>query len=80
MQARYRPKRLVDSLGRRSYTTSMAFGPTVGKNIALAYLPYAHCQKGTELLIDYFGEHYPVVVESVGYQPLYDPDNLKPRS
>ena len=73
-------KTLSDSLGRRSYTTSMAYGPTIGKNIALAYLPNTYCKKGTELLIEYFGEQYPVVVESVGYQPLYDPDNLKPRS
>jgi glycine cleavage system aminomethyltransferase T len=31
---------LVDELGRRSYTTSIAYGPTIGKNIALAYLPW----------------------------------------
>ncbi|MGO7508236.1 hypothetical protein ACC686_36100, partial [Rhizobium johnstonii] len=34
---------LVDELGRRSYTTSVAYCPTVGKNIALAYLPWSHC-------------------------------------
>ncbi|MFX8883433.1 glycine cleavage T C-terminal barrel domain-containing protein, partial [Acinetobacter baumannii] len=33
---------LVDTLGRRSYTTSIAYGPSVGKNIALAYLPWSH--------------------------------------
>ncbi len=27
---------LVDDLGRRSYTTSIAYGPSIGKNIALA--------------------------------------------
>jgi len=71
---------LIDAQGRRSYTTSMAFGPSVGKNIALGYLPYDYCKEGTELLIEYFGEQYPVVVESVGYKPLYDPENSKPRS
>ena len=30
---------LIDELGRRSYTTSIAYGPTLGKNIALGYLP-----------------------------------------
>ena len=35
---------LIDALGRRSYTTSIALGPTIGKNIALAYLPHAYCQ------------------------------------
>ena len=34
---------LVDELGRRSFTTSIAYGPTIGKNIALAYLPWAYC-------------------------------------
>jgi len=71
---------LVDDKGRRSYTTSFAYGPTVGKNIALGYLPNAYCKEGTELQIEYFGETYPVIVESVGYKPLYDPENLKPKS
>ncbi|MBX2880519.1 MAG: FAD-dependent oxidoreductase [Granulosicoccus sp.] len=71
---------LVDSLGRRSYTTSIVYGPSIGKNIALAYLPHAWCREGQQLLIEYFGEHYPVQVEAVGYKPLYDPENLKPRS
>ncbi|GAF88530.1 unnamed protein product, partial [marine sediment metagenome] len=71
---------LVDALGRLSYTTSIAFGPTIGKNIALGYLPWDYCQEGREFLVDYFGEHYPVRVAGVGYKPLYDPENLKPRS
>ncbi len=71
---------LVDANGRRSYTTSIAFGPTLGKNIALGYLPNEYAQEGRELLIEYFDEQYPVKVEAVGYKPLYDPQNLKPRS
>jgi len=71
---------LIDSLGRRSYTTSIAFGPTLGKNIALGYLPHAYCELGRELDIEYFGEKYPVRVEAVGYTPLYDPTNSKPKS
>ena len=71
---------LVDELGRRSYTTSIAFGPTIGKNIALAYLPWSYCQEGRKLAVEYFGERYPVEVASVGYKPLYDPENIKPRS
>ena len=71
---------LIDSEGRRSYTTSIVFGPSIGKNIALGYLPYDYCKEGQELLIEYFGEQYSVVVESVGYKPLYDPANEKPRS
>jgi len=71
---------LVDKKGRRSYTTSIAYGPSLGKNIALAYLPIEYCKTQTQLLIDYFGEEYPVEVAAVGYQPLYDPENIKPRS
>lgn len=71
---------LIDSEGRRSYTTSIAYGPTIGKNIALGYLPYEYCQVGRELMINYFDEDYPVVVEAVGYGALYDPENIKPKS
>lgn len=71
---------LVDELGRRSYTTSVAYGPTIGRNIALAYLPWSYCRQGSRLAVEYFGETYPVEVTAVGYKPLYDPENLKPRS
>ncbi|MEO0542507.1 MAG: FAD-dependent oxidoreductase [Pseudomonadota bacterium] len=71
---------LVDELGRRSFTTSIAYGPTVGKNIALAYLPHDKARKGNGLMIEYFGERFPVEVAGIGYEPLYDPENIKPRS
>ena len=71
---------LIDSLGRRSYTTSVAYGPTIGKNIALAYLPAEYCEVGRKLNVEYFAESFPVEVAAVGYKPLYDPENLKPRS
>ncbi len=71
---------LVDELGRRSYTTSVAFGPTIGKNIALAYLPWEHCEEGRKFNVQYFDEVFPVEVAGVGYKPLYDPESLKPKS
>ncbi len=71
---------LVDELGRRSFTTSIAYGPSVGRNIALAYLPWSYAQVGRKLTVEYFGESYPVEVAGVGYKPLYDPENLKPRT
>ena len=37
-------------------------------------------RKGRKLDVEYFGETYPVEVAAVGYKPLYDPENLKPRS
>lgn len=73
-------KTLVDSLGRISYTTSVAYGPTIGKNILLAYLPQDYCEVGRKLTVEYFSETYPVEVAGVGYAPLYDPENAKPRS
>ncbi len=71
---------LVDSEGRRSFTSSIAYGPTIGKNIALGYLPHGLAVKGKTFQVDYFGEIYPVEVAGVGYEPLYDPENLKPRT
>jgi len=71
---------LVDELGRRSYTTSVAYGPSLGKNIALGYLPHGYAEEGRELLIEYFHEHYRVKVEAVGYRGLYDPENERPKS
>ncbi|KXJ55375.1 MAG: dehydrogenase [Thalassospira sp. Nap_22] len=73
-------KTLIDELGRRSYTTSIAFGPSIGKNIALAYLPWNYCQEGRKLNVSYMDEIYPVEVYGIGYKPIYDPENLKPRS
>jgi glycine cleavage system aminomethyltransferase T len=71
---------LIDELGRRSSTTSIAYGPSVGKNIALAYLPERHAQEGRALVMEYFGEHYPVRVAGVGQRALYDPGNERPKS
>jgi len=68
---------LVDTLGRRSYTTSIAYGPSVRQTIALGYLPRQHAVEGRELIMEYFGEHYPVRIEAVGYRGLYDPDNAR---
>ena len=71
---------LVDDLGRRSFTTSIAYGPSVGKTIALAYLPHGKAEIGRRFDVEYFGDTYPVEVAAVGYAALYDPENVKPRS
>jgi hypothetical protein len=36
--------------------------------------------EGNMFEIEYFNERYPVRVAGVGYKPLYDPENMKPRS
>ncbi|MDX1738522.1 MAG: glycine cleavage T C-terminal barrel domain-containing protein, partial [Alphaproteobacteria bacterium] len=71
---------LIDSKGRRSYTTSFAYGPSVGKNIALGYLPHDYCEEGRELEIEYINQKYNIVVEAVGMKSLYDPTNARMKS
>ncbi|MFW6345042.1 MAG: GcvT family protein [Halomonas sp.] len=69
----------VDALGRRSYVTSIAYGPSIGRNIALGYLPVGYAEEGRSLLLEYFAEHYPMRVTAVGYRALFDPENARPR-
>ena len=69
-----------EPLRRNHAFGDVAFGPTIGKNIALAYLPHAYAEVGRELEIKYFADVYPVRVEAVGYRSLYDAENIKPRS
>ncbi|MEF8839007.1 MAG: glycine cleavage T C-terminal barrel domain-containing protein, partial [Haloarculaceae archaeon] len=71
---------LVDDEGRRSYVTSAATGPSVGKHLLLSYLPADYAEEGTQLEVEYMGQHYPVTVERVGSKPLFDPDNERIRS
>ncbi len=66
---------ITDARGRNAYVTSAGYGPSVGKHILLAYLPSEHAQVGAQLLVEYFGEHYPVTVAVVGATPLFDPGN-----
>ena len=71
---------LIDEVGRRSYITSIAYGPSIGKNIALGYLPKKYAEEGRMLMMEYFHEHYPFRVEAVGYRALYDPENERVKS
>jgi glycine cleavage system aminomethyltransferase T/glycine/D-amino acid oxidase-like deaminating enzyme len=71
---------LIDAKGRRSYTTSIAYGPTIGANIALGYLPHAYCEEGKMLEIEYFDQKFPVRVDAVGMKSLYDPTNARMKS
>jgi glycine cleavage system aminomethyltransferase T len=71
---------LVDAKGRRSYVTSAGSGPSVGKHLLMSYLPPEQAVEGTKLLVEYFGERYPVTVAVAGSTPLFDPDNERIRS
>jgi glycine cleavage system aminomethyltransferase T/glycine/D-amino acid oxidase-like deaminating enzyme len=74
---------LIDAKGRRSYSTSTAYGPSLGKQVVMAYLPAERARVGEKLLLEYFDEggngHYPMTVQSVGRGALFDPDNLRVR-
>ena len=71
---------LVDAKGRRSYVTSAGSGPSLGRHLLMSYLPTSVAEIGTNLLVEYFGETYPVGVVVVGCAPLYDPGNSRLRS
>jgi glycine cleavage system aminomethyltransferase T/glycine/D-amino acid oxidase-like deaminating enzyme len=70
---------LVDKRGRRSYVTSAGSGPSVGKTILMSYLPPQYAKVGTQLVVEYFAERYPVTVAAVGNTPLFDPENKRMR-
>jgi glycine cleavage system aminomethyltransferase T len=71
---------LVDAKGRRSYVTSAGSGPSLGKHLLMAYLPPEQAVVGTKLLVEYFGDRYPVTVAVAGSTPLFDPDNARIRA
>jgi glycine cleavage system aminomethyltransferase T/glycine/D-amino acid oxidase-like deaminating enzyme len=73
-------RRIVDAKGRGSYVTSAGSGPSVGKHLLMAYLPPEYAIVGTKLLVEYFGERYPVTVAVAGATPLFDPENSRIRS
>jgi len=71
---------IIDARGRRSYVTSAGSGPSVGKHLLMTYLPPEHAVVGNQLVVEYFGEHYPVTVAVAGATPLFDPENARIRA
>jgi glycine cleavage system aminomethyltransferase T len=57
--------------------TSGGFGYAVGSSIALAYVPLASAEPGTQLEVDIFGEWVPAEVRA---EPLYDPKGERVRA
>jgi glycine cleavage system aminomethyltransferase T/glycine/D-amino acid oxidase-like deaminating enzyme len=68
---------LTDAHGRRSYVTSAGAGPSIGKHLLLSYLPPESANVGEELLVEYLGEQYPVVVATTDSTPVFDPENTR---
>ena len=71
---------IIDSHGRRSYTTSVAFGPSLGQNIAMGYLPSERAKEGEAVLMEYFGSFFSARIVAVGYRALLDPENERVKS
>jgi glycine cleavage system aminomethyltransferase T/glycine/D-amino acid oxidase-like deaminating enzyme len=71
---------LVDAKGRRSFVTSAGSGPSLGKHLLMTYLPPEAAVEGNRLLVEYFGERYPVTVAVAGSTPAFDPTNERIRS
>jgi dimethylglycine dehydrogenase len=60
-----------------TYVMAGGYGHTVGRSIALAYLPIAYSAEGTELELDILGERRHAVVAA---DALYDPQGERLRS
>ena len=74
---------LVDGEGRRSYSTSTSYCPSLGEHAVMGYLPFERARVGEKLMLEYFDEggdgHYPMTVRIVGRGSLFDPGNLRVR-
>ena len=68
-----------DREGRRSFVTTAASGPSVGKHLLMAYLPVEEATVGNRLAVEYVGERYPVTVAAVGATAVFDPENTRMR-
>jgi dimethylglycine oxidase len=63
--------------GAVGYVTSAAYGYSVGKSIAYAWLPPELAETGIALEIEYFGERH---AAAVAEEPLFDPAMKRMRS
>lgn len=65
--------------GRRGavgFVTSAAYGYTVGRSLALAWLPAELAEEGTPVEVGYFGRRHPATVTA---DPAFDPSMLRMR-
>jgi dimethylglycine dehydrogenase len=58
-------------------TTSGGFGHATGKSLAFAYVDAGYETAGTRLEVELIGDRYPATVLA---EPVYDPENARPRS
>jgi dimethylglycine dehydrogenase len=62
---------------RVGLVTSGVWSHTLDRAVVLAYVKSAFAIEGTQLQVDVLGERRPA---TVGREPLFDPENLRPRS
>ncbi|CAM02427.1 GcvT family protein [Saccharopolyspora erythraea] len=62
--------------GSVGYVTSAAFGYTIGRSIAYAWLPADAAAPGTRVDVEYFAERLPATVAE---EPLFDPEMARIR-
>lgn len=72
-------QRIVDSHGRVSRVCTAGPGPSVGKHLLLAYLPTELAVVGTDLLVGYQNETFPVKVAAVEGS-VFDADDSRLKS
>jgi glycine cleavage system aminomethyltransferase T/glycine/D-amino acid oxidase-like deaminating enzyme len=70
---------LVDAKGRRCRVRRVGYGPSVGEQIVMGYLPREWAQIGVQVMVEYFGEHFPLTVRSTDRTSLFDPDKRRVR-
>ena len=74
----------IDSKGRRSYSTSMSYCPSIKKFVVMGYLPKNIAVVGYQLSLEYFNENgdgvYPMTVQIVGKGSIFDPSNERIRA
>ncbi len=70
-------ERIVDAHGRVSYVTTAGSAPSLGKYLLMSYLPPEFAVEGSKLTVMYMNELFPVTVERVGSQPLFDPEDQR---
>jgi glycine cleavage system aminomethyltransferase T len=70
-------ERIVDAKGRVSRVTTAGAAPSLGEYLLMAYLPPEHAVEGTDLLVMYMNETFPVKVARVGATPLFDPEDAR---
>ncbi len=62
---------------RIGYVTSSAWGPSVSKMLAMAYVDTAHAWPGGNLIVEINGRPIPARVSPT---PFFDPENARVRS